>query len=176
MIQNNSTRPLPPPDGLVEPYKTAYLEFSKETRELMLNPKQLYAMHLRKRSKLIEKQRYPDQKRKSQDPAKKKDKTKSRSIFASNRPRDAKGRFFTKDSQDLSEATNGTKEQVINTEPIKIEASNEEVPELVNWGVNQMDEEDIFAPISLCRWDSTQYPQTNSSLFNEDYYFYNDNY
>lgn len=169
MNKNIPSRPLPPADGLLEPFKSAYLEFSRQTQELMLNPRQLYAMHLRKRFKLMEQQRFPERMATSQDSSKKKDKTKSRSIFASNRPRDSKGRFYSKDSQDLSESLN-VKKETISDEITRVASPKIEEDEVQNWGMNPMEEEEIPPP-SLFRWDSSQYPQAASTYLNEDYLY-----
>ena len=173
MNKNLSLRQLPSTEGLVEPFLSNYLEFSRQARELMLNPKQLYGMHARKKFKLMELQKHPERMGRSVEHGKKKDKTKSRSIFASNRPRDSKGRFFSKDSQEHSEAPIEKKEE---PEPIvekPIENPLEMMEEEPCWN---LEEEDfyMYPQLSMGKWDSNQPPQANSMYMNDE--FFNENY
>ena len=96
----NSIKEFPSPDGLEEPFRTEYIMFSRQVLENNLNQKQLYLMHARKKSKLLDLQR---KKRNSNRLIIKKDKKgKSRSLFASTRPRDNKGRFFPKETSEFA--------------------------------------------------------------------------
>lgn len=174
---HNINRALPTPEGLEEPYMTAYLEFSRQTKELMLNPKQIYVMHVRKKMKLLEQQKHPERIGMTRESAKKKDKTKSRSIFASNRERDSKGRFFSKNSQETPLPLHSKTGNTVNIQNNELgqfsdgEMGLEREHEFTIWD-NPIPscEFDPFS-MGLVRWDSSQQPNAFSSAMMEEFFF-----